>query len=234
MGKSTPRTFEQVFKSFRSNHQPYALFSDFCTMAAASLANVTRSFQTPEAVERREKEYAQCVQRYDAEELSKLAQLLGIVTASLEENPDQDVLGPVFINLGFANARAGQFFTPYHVGRCMAEMNMAGVGEKLKEQPYITIQDPCVGGGSMLIAAFNAARAAGVNPQTQCRFYGGDIDGVVLRMAYIQCSLLGMCGHFIHGNSLALETWDSFITPFLHLNAWRFPAPETVGEPHAV
>lgn len=214
--------FERTFKSFDAKYRPYRLFSDFCIMAAASLSNSTRLFQKPEDVELREAEYAQCANRYAKDELEKMTQLLAIVTMALEENPDQDFMGLIFMNLGFGNERTGQFFTPYHVSKVMAQMLLADAPATLKTKRYITILDPCVGGGGMMIAAFNAARDLGINPQTQCLFHAVDIDGIVLRMAYIQCSLLGLCGHFIHGNSLSAEQWGSFTTPFYYLNSWRF------------
>jgi len=152
----------------------------------------------------------------------KMAELLGVVTMALEENPDQDFLGDIFMNHNFGNKRTGQTFTPYPISKMMARMNLADAPSILKTQRYISISDPCVGAGSMLIAAFNVAKDMGINPQAQCLFHGCDIDGIVLRMAYIQGSLLGMCGHFVHGDSLRVEQWNSFTTPLYYINAWRF------------
>ena len=230
MSTNHKNQFENIFKSFDAKCRPYSLFSDFCTMAAASLSNSTRQFQETEIVERRESEYEECAKRYDKGEMEKMAHLLGAVTMALEENPDQDFLGDIYMSLDFGNARTGQYFTPYPISKMMAQMNLENAPSLLKTQRYISICDPCAGGGGMLIAAFNAAKDMGINPQTQCLFHGCDIDGVVLRMAYIQCSLLGMCGHFIHGNSLSLEEWSSFTTPLYHINRWRFGRNDEPGE----
>ena len=46
------------------------------------------------------------------------------------KNPDQDMLGELFMALGLANEWKGQFFTPYDICRAMAAMNL---GEDLKK-----------------------------------------------------------------------------------------------------
>jgi len=221
-----PSSFAKLFRSFGHSHPPYRIFSDFCTLSAVSISNSMREFQPPEVVERREKDYLACAKRYTKDELTLMAQMLAAVTLALERNPNQDFLGNQYMEIDLGNDRIGQIFTPYHVSAMMAKMQMADAAELLKTKRYISISDPCVGGGAMLIAAYNAAGELGINPQTQCLFYGTDIDATVLRMAYIQCSLLGMCGHFTHGNSLSVEVWDTLSTPLFYLNAWRFGRQE--------
>lgn len=223
-------TFEKIFRSFGSAHPPHQLFSDFCTMAATSISNSARDFQAIADVERREKEFTTISAKYSEAENEAMSKLLGLTAIAIEETPEQDFLGSMYQALEISNKGAGQFFTPYHVGAGIAKTTLSDIGEMLHGKRYISIQDPCVGGGALLIAAFNEAKALGFNPQTQCLFYGADTDPTCIRMAYIQCSLLGMCGHFIHGNSLAVEQWDSFTTPMFYLNAWRFIRKKDASE----
>lgn len=51
------------------------------------------------------------------------AEMLGLITMVLEENPEQDFLGSMFMRLELGNHWKGQFFTPYSVCKVMAEMN---------------------------------------------------------------------------------------------------------------
>ena len=43
---------------------------------------------------------------------------------ALEENPEQDFLGGIFMELNLGNGSNGQFFTPYHVCDLMAKIAM--------------------------------------------------------------------------------------------------------------
>ena len=71
------------------------------------------------------------VAKYSTSELEVLAQMLAKVVDEMEQNPDQDMLGELFMALGLANEWKGQFFTPYDICRAMAAMNL---GEDLKSQ----------------------------------------------------------------------------------------------------
>jgi type I restriction-modification system DNA methylase subunit len=105
---------------------------------------------------------------------------------------------------------------------------------KLKEQPrYISLCDPTVGGGAMLIAAARVLQRGGINYQTRACFIGQDIDRTAAHMAYLQMSLLGMPGYVVVANTLsnpivgtALEpveqpSQDFWYTPLWFSDVWQ-------------
>ena len=52
----------------------------------------------------------------------------------LDENPDQDFLGELYMNLDLGNEHAGQFFTPYNVCRMMSEMNVSDAKKEVADK----------------------------------------------------------------------------------------------------
>ena len=201
------------------------------TAIACSISNAVD--RTPERFQRREEQYAQAVKGLG--NVEKPAQMLDIVTMALEQNPDQDFLGNVYMNLNLGNHWRGQFFTPYSISRMTAEMNLGKemLQAEVEEKGYLSVCDPCVGAGAMLIAAANTIKRAGINYQVHTIFVGQDVDPIVARMAYIQLSLLGCPGYIFVGDSLAnpptghvlfpqeKEGQEIWITPFFTHQAWE-------------
>ena len=57
--------------------------------------------------------------KYTEAEAQTMGEMLGMAVAELDEKPDQDLLGEIFMTLGLGNEHNGQFFTPtMYVGRC--------------------------------------------------------------------------------------------------------------------
>jgi hypothetical protein len=225
--------FLGLFNKLTNSHSPYPVWRDFCEISALTLTNSMR-LDPNEIWEKREKRYLEIVGQYSKDELDIFAQMLACTVNAFESDPQQDFLGKIFMLLELGNKKTGQFFTPYSVSRTMAEMQIAGstptIADHIAKKGFITVCDPCVGAGGMLIASFNAALKAGdINPQTQMLFYGQDISLEAVYMSYIQCSLLGMCAIITHGNTLTTEQWDVFETPMYKLNWWRFRGRETAA-----
>lgn len=193
------KEFLKLFDKLTYSRSSWQVWEDLMTVMACSISNAVD--REPDRFKRREEQYERAIKRLGGVEIP--AQMLGIITIALEKNPDQDFLGSLYMNLNLGSHWHGQFFTPYNVSRMMAEMNFSGEAKAEAERKgYISVCDPCVGAGAMLIAAANAMRRAKVNYQTQAVFVGQDIDSVVAKMAYIQLSLLGCPGYIIVGNSL--------------------------------
>ena len=104
------------------------------------------------------------------------------------------------------NDHAGQFFTPYHICEMMAKIIVSGdedlIRQEVKKRGYVSLCDPCIGGGAMMIGGAQALYGLGINYQQDAVFIGQDIDPTVAMMAYIQLSLLGCPGYVVVGNSL--------------------------------
>lgn len=157
-----------------------------------------------------------------------------------------DVVGQVYMQFGYPNPHSGQFFTPWNIAWCMAEMTLhdalpelhsrlkraveqspaataalfAGIALKEEEsfdwfitrvitpalphfQP-ITVCDPCVGSGVMLLAAAKAYPPWAVQ-MGLVQFYGMDIDPTCVRMARINCKLYGLNGIGVKNALLATQ-----------------------------
>lgn len=149
---------------------------------------------------------------------------------ALEENPEQDFLGSIFMSLNLGNEHNGQIFTPYHVCELMAEMTMDDTVKKVEQDGYISINDPCCGAGATLIAGIHTARKqlekVNLNYQNHLLVVAQDIDETVALMCYIQLSLLRVAGYVKVGNSLTEPMTDNdnkenyWFTPMYYSNVW--------------
>ncbi len=213
-------------------HGQHRVFSDVMECAAIAISNAVdmRSHA------KREERYLQIVGGYKPDEVKLLPAVLGHLGAMLEEGM-RDALGEVYSDLELTNAEAGQFFTPYHVAKLMAEMTVgAGIKDEVERKGFITVQEPAVGAGGMVIALADAMLAAGVNYQQHMRVHGIDIDLRCVHMAYLQFSLLNIPAVVIHGNTLSAEEYSHWYTPAWILGgwAWKKQQPGAVVEADVV
>lgn len=196
------KEFLRVFKQLTYRHNTWTVWNDFVTMFACALSNPVDK----EHYDEREELYLQIIKRYSKQEQPLFSELVAHTVMALEENPEQDFLGGIFMSLNLGNEHKGQIFTPYHVCVLMAEITMGNVVEEVKEKGFISINDPCCGAGATLIAGIHAARKklekAGMNFQNHLLIAAQDIDMTVALMCYIQLSLLGVAGYVKIGNSL--------------------------------
>jgi type I restriction-modification system DNA methylase subunit len=236
-------TIPQLVEQVARYHSKWEVFSDFLEMAACAVSNSVDRAQ----YDLREACYMRIVKKYDKEEMNLICQMLGELTLKLEEGHD-DVLGNAFHALELHNKWHGQFFTPYCVSKMMAQMSLApadGFKAQIEKRGYVTVCEPCVGAGAMLIAFAEAALEEGINPQRQIHMTGIDIDLKCVHMAYLQLSLLGIPAVLVHGNSLGVEQWSTWYTPAHVLGGWSWrlekdrpavpePKPTPVVKPQEV
>lgn len=195
-------------------HRIWQVWSDFVEISALMISNSCDRGNFKE----REEQYMRVIERYDVDELSKFAECFAYVVMGLEIET-QDLLGSIFMELDLGNNRRGQFFTPYPVCAMMAKVNLQQVADTVALRGYVTMLDPCIGGGAMIIAAADVMHDEGVNFQQHMHATGIDIDIVAVHMAYIQMSLLGIPGIVVHGNSLSGACGNELNGP----NVWRTP-----------
>ena len=224
------REFVKIIQELCYGRQPWEVWSDVITVMACSIANAID--KSPKRHENREREYADCIKRLGGVE--KPAQLFTILVEALEANPDQDFLGELYMALELGNHWKGQFFTPYNISQLMSEMTTGNCQDQIDKKGWISICDPCVGGGAMLIAAANTMKRQKVNYQSHVLFVGQDVDRVVGLMAYIQISLLGCPGYIVIANTLTnpivglplmpmeKEGQEFWYTPFYFSEVWHF------------
>ena len=194
----TEKEFLDIFRRLCYSRSSWQVWADLISAIACSLSNVTD--RTPEHFETREKEYVGCIKRLGTVEAP--AEILGIIVMALENEPEQDFLGKMYMNLNLGNHWKGQFFTPYTVCKMMSQMTLGNADRQIEEQGYISICDPACGAGANLIATANTMKSSKYNFQNHVLFVGQDVDRVVAQMCYIQLSLLGCAGYICVGNTL--------------------------------
>ena len=206
----------KMLRNVGYRHGLWQVFRDFVAMSAFAISNAVdhRNFADREA------EYLKIVSRYTKDEANEIARGLALVVLALEDGLC-DFLGSLFMSLELGDAWKGQYFTPYEVSRMMALMT---IGDKtqseIERKGFVTVCDPCIGGGALVIAAAHAMQDTGINYQQHMHAVAVDVDIVSVHMAYIQLSLLHIPAVIYHGNSLSMKMWSQWRTPAHVLGFW--------------
>lgn len=198
LSSKSEKLFLDTFNSLCYSRNAWEVWTDFIVATACSLANTVD--HEGKAHDKREKEYVKCIERLGG--VNGAAKLLAYVVEALEENPEQDFLGSLFMKLNLGNHWKGQFFTPYCVCRTMAAITVDGVENIIADKGWASINDPACGAGATLIAMANVLREHNINYQNHTLFVAQDIDRVAGLMCYIQLSLLGCAGYVVIANTL--------------------------------
>ncbi len=200
-----------------SNRRLWEVFRDWIECSAIAISNAVDMRER----ERREAIYMGHVQRYGSESMSHFAAALSEITVAMESDPD-DILGRLFMSLDFGNQYMGQFFTPYHLCQTMALLTLDKdvVAAQIEARGFITGSDPACGAGGQLVALSSAMRSHGFNPQQHLHVTGQDLDVTCVHMTYVQLSLLGIPAVVHHMNTLTLEHFSVWYTPFHVLHGW--------------
>ena len=223
---SPEKAFLDAFGRLTNRHRAWDVWRDFITMFACSLSNPLDK----EHRDKREALYLEIIKKYNKQEQKVFPELAAQTVLALEENPEQDFLGSIFMTLNLGDEHNGQIFTPYHVCELMAEMTVDDAVKKVQQDGYISINDPCCGAGATLIAGIHTARKqlekANLNYQNHLLIVAQDVDETVALMCYIQLSLLGVAGYVKVGNSLTEPMTDNdskenyWFTPMYFSNVW--------------
>lgn len=207
----------KLLRAIGYKHGLWQVFRDFVAMAALAISNATdkRHYAT------REEEYLKIEARYNKDEMQELARGIAHIVCGLEDGLC-DFMGSLFMSLELGDAWKGQFFTPYEISRLMASITMGDqIQRDIERQGFVTVSDPCIGGGAMVIAAAHVMLDAGINYQQHMHAVAVDVDIVSVHMAYIQLSLLHIPAVIYHGNSLSMEIWSEWYTPAHTLGFWE-------------
>lgn len=191
------------FRYLAGRYGRWKVWSDFITMSACSLCLSDR--------QKREQEYVSIAKKYRPEEVQRFTEMFALTVEALELNPDQDFLGDLFMRFDLGNTWKGQFFTPYHVCQLMAKINAGDLEAQLKQRPWISVNDPAVGAGALLIAFAQECLQQKVNYQTDILFVGQDLDRTATMMSFVQLSLLGCPGYVVVEDSLLNPTVGSSV-----------------------
>ena len=194
-------------------HAKWEVFADFCQCGANAFANAIIKHPDTESA------YLRTINKYTKEERQLIPQLLALTTAALEYNRE-DFLGQIFQDLELSNHWKGQYFTPQHICDMMAGISMLDAESFIKQNGFMTIAEPSMGSGAMIIGIVNALVARDINYQ-QCIFVSGiDLDITACNMAMIQLSLLHVPAILYNGNTLSMEMFSAQCTPSYYLGLW--------------
>ncbi|WP_411839647.1 N-6 DNA methylase [Paracoccus sp. ME4] len=135
---------------------------------------------------------------------------LDLLIEALEEGP-QDVLGPIYMDLGLGSKELGQFFTPNPLTRLMAEL----VAPEDSNDGPRAISDPACGSGGTFLAEAARHIEAGRNPAMRMAVHGIDVSRTAILMCYIQLTLWNIPAELVVGNAITLEVREIWRTPSL-------------------
>ena len=191
------KNFLKIFNGLTGKHSHWEIWEDFVTLTAIEISNSTDKVNAPE----RTKMYQTIISKYSAKERDGMAEMLAEVVMGMEQNPDQDFLGSLYMMCELGNDHAGQFFTPYDVCRCMAEITF---DPKLHPdmEGFISVSDPACGAGATLLAFLNVCKRRNICYHNKVLVIAQDIDFIVGLMCYIQCSFMGCAGYVVIGNTI--------------------------------
>jgi len=133
------------------------------------------------------------------------------------------------LNLG--NSNKGQFFTPYHVSKLMAEISIGNVDNLLANRELITLSEPCSGSGGIIIAYAEALRKKGYNYQEKLFVEAIDIDEICFMMTYLQLSLYGIPARVMLGDTLAWKFQKILYTPMYFINFFEYKLKRLEDKP---
>jgi len=197
----TKRELLQIVRELGQSRQTWQVWADLMDAIACALSNAADPDR--ERAAEREKEYAECIKRLGGD-VDIVARAYATIVVGLEVNPDQDLLGQLYMELELGSHWHGQFFTPYSICQMMAQTTMDEelVKAQVSDHGYITVNDPACGAGATLVAAINRLNGLGIG-QGRYLVCGNDIDRVAAQMCYIQLSTLGAAGWVAITNTLS-------------------------------
>lgn len=209
--------FTNTLNSLSRSRHPTRTFSDWLEITAATLHQIpyhAGDFPKDDAFLAMEATYLEAVRGYDRDELGKMADMM-MMTLSAHKLEFGDFLGELAGENEWLNQHSGQFFTPYPVCLMMANINLGQAQNLLADKGMITLADPAVGGGAMLIASAQALYEQGIDPRSCVQFDAIDVSRNAFNMAYIQLTALDLQAMVRHGNTLSNEMWEHRPTPQL-------------------
>ena len=208
----------ELISEIQTLGQSQGLNTVFTTFLEISAVCLDAQFNL-EHQEQQEAKYAAMTANMTPKELSSYAKMLALLYLEIrkyQDNP-RDILGNVYHSLSLHNEWNGQFFTPDYLCRMMAELTGFVSEEDLKKKGYATIQDPACGSGAMFLAQVWAMKQRDMEFQTTHLFVGRDNDIRCVWMAYIQLCLYEIPAVVIHGDSITMEEWSTWQTPYAPL-----------------
>lgn len=213
------RDINALLNDMAYEHPRYEVISDFFEMSAIAIRNAV-SYDSQRA--EYEKRYADVAKKYNGKQIKAfsmaLARFQDEITLAINGGaPFRDWAGELYMESGTYNANFGQFFTPYAVSSLAARVgaDIDTIKAKIAEDNnyIITIQEPTVGAGGLVVAEIENLKNHGINYSWNCFVDCGDIDARCFFMTYLTLSLLGVPAVVRLGDALKLEYRAAWFTP---------------------
>lgn len=231
MAKVTKQQYTGIVKMYNSligSHQLWELWQDSMTMFALSISNTVDGRYR----DKREAMYMDIAHKYTKDEMQVFPPIFGEIVMQLEAEPEQDLLGDLYMQLDLGSHWHGQFFTPYNICAMMAKTQLGQQKYTVETVKPISVCDCACGGGALLIAAAHEYRKAikgtGLNAQDYISLYAQDLSQVSAMMCYVQLSLLGFAAKVKLGDSLLHplveedDGPDIWYTPMWFSDVWVY------------
>ena len=87
------KNFLKIFEGLTGKHNRWEIWRDFIHLTAIEISNSTDRLNAPE----RTKDYQTIISKYSAAERNGMAEMLAEVVMGMEQNPDQDFLGSLYM-----------------------------------------------------------------------------------------------------------------------------------------
>ena len=197
----------KLLRGMTGKFSTYNIWRDFLVLAACAISNSVDKQQ----LAKREEMYMQTIKKYNKDEADKFAEMLALVTIGFSGGQMGDFLGELYMQLEISNKEVGQFFTPYNVSKLTAELTGVNLVDDI-----VTLNEPSCGSGGMIIAYAEMMENQGYNYQEKLRVVCNDLDYDVVKMAYIQLSLLGIDAVIMQGDTITQKMNEVWHTP-MHL-----------------
>lgn len=209
--KELKAEFQNKLKSLceGGKRRAWEVFQDFVELAYCAIAKRTTVGDT-ERQDALEARYMKCVGKYSKEQAMTFASMLGCLQMFMSTT-FEDFLGSIYEDSGFTNERNGQFFTPWELCQMMSRTTFGDV--KQRNEPVLTVADPCCGSGRLLLSSAEFLKDSGREHTTGMWVSASDLDIVCFQMTFLQLSLSGIPGVVHWENTITRERHESAITP---------------------
>lgn len=207
------KEFSELVKKFEklaTSRAMWKVYSDVIEIIAISIQN---RFISGKRYEQLEQRYLDIINSYTKVEVEIIIQIFADVVEMLEENPFLDLFGDLYMQLGLGNSSLGQFFTPFSVAECMAEL----VFDKdkfiadIERKGYIDVYEPCLGGAVNIIALCKVLHENGIDYQGKMIVIGQELSQLTAMVGYVALSLIGCAAVIKRGNTL-YEPYENYFT----------------------
>ena len=203
-------SISNIVKKIQSTDQKYnydEIFFDWIKSMFYAYANSCNS----DGYEDREEKFNRLAEKHGAKTMRMFYECQAELVMLFEEKGIDDYLGKIHHFLGVHNKMKGQFFTPFHLAKMMAETQVSGVIKKL-EEGKIKITDQACGSACLILGMLAVLKEKGINYQKNVMIVCSDLDENAIQMAYIQLSLSGAAAKCENKNALTGEMFGSWFT----------------------